>query len=143
MCPVAAITITVETSEMTIMAVRKFCITPHESMSPTVVGMNIIGIMYMRNLPVSLTADSLIVPVHSAVKSMSMPYMLPGIGRGITLFSSSPKSDMAIIISNCMIYFIFSLFPFCEFPFFAGLSSVLLKKLKNFPGCGERCRFSC
>ena len=106
MCPVAAMTSTVDMSDIAIIAVRNSCMTPHASMSPTVVGMNIMGIMYMRNLPVSFTADSLMAPVHSAVNSMSMPYMLPGIGKGIVLFSNSPRSDIASIISNCFIYFI-------------------------------------
>ena len=91
---------------MTIIAVKKFCMISHESMSPTVAGINIMGIMYIRNLPVSFTAESFIIPVHNAVKSMSMPYMLPGMGSGMTLLSNSPKSDIASIISNCIMYFI-------------------------------------
>lgn len=113
MRPVAAMTMTVVTSEMTIIAVKKFCMIPHESMSPTVVGINIMGIMYIRNLPVSFTAESFITPVHNAVKSMSMPYMLPGMGSGMTLFNNSPKSEIASIISNCIIYFIL-LFGYCR-----------------------------
>mgnify|MGYP003318495428 CR=1 FL=1 len=99
-CPVKAITSTVDMSEITIMAVRNSCMTLHDSSSPTVAGINIIGIIYIRNLPVSFTADSFITPQHSAVNSMTMPYMLAGIGNGIILFNNSPTSDIAMIISN-------------------------------------------
>jgi hypothetical protein len=56
-------------------------------------------------LPVSFTADSFINPVHNAVKSITMPYMLAGMGKGIMRFNNSPISEMAIIISNWTMYF--------------------------------------
>ena len=64
------------------------------------------GIRYMRNLPASLTMFSFMSPVHRPVKSIIIPYMLAGTGRGITLLSNSPTSDIAKIISNCTMYFI-------------------------------------
>ena len=105
MCPDASITNTVESSDMTIIAVRKFCITSQDSSRPTVAGMNIIGIICMRKCPVSLTDESLTTPMQSAVKRMSIPYMLAGTGSGMVRLSSSPNSEIASIISNCLMYF--------------------------------------
>ena len=74
--------------------------------SLTVAGMNIIGIICTRKWPVSLTAESFMTPVHSAVKRIAMPYMLAGMGSGMMRLSSSPMSDIARMISNCIMYFI-------------------------------------
>ena len=60
----------------------------------------------MRLLPASLTIESFMTPVHKAVKSIIIPYMLAGMGSGMSLLSSSPTSDIARIISNCIMYFI-------------------------------------
>ena len=106
MCPVAAITSTVDMTEITIMAMMNSCITSHDSMSPTAGGMNINGIIVMSSLPVSFTADSLMTPVHSAVNSIVIPYMLAGIGSGIMRFSISPMKEIASIIPNWVMNFI-------------------------------------
>lgn len=90
----------VETSEMTIIAVRKLCISFHFSSSPTVAGMNIIGNICTRKWAVSFTAGNFIAPVHNAVNSITMPYMLAGMGSGIMWLSNSPMSEMARMIVN-------------------------------------------
>ena len=72
-CPDAANTVTVDNSEITIMATRNSFITPHDSMSFTLGGMNISGIMYIKNLPVSFTADNFMSPVDSAANIITIP----------------------------------------------------------------------
>ena len=111
MCPAAPITAMVDTMDITMIATMNSCIISHDSISPTAGAMNMSGIIIMRNLPVSRTCESFSTPVHRAVKSMSMPYMLAGIGSGITLLRSSPTNDIRSIIPNCRMYFmVLSLF---------------------------------
>lgn len=83
-------------------------------MSPTAGAMNMSGIIDMRNFPHSFTALSLMMPVHSAVKSIAIPYMLAGIGSGMRLLRISPIKDIATIMANCFMYFIALLFSSCK-----------------------------
>ena len=114
MCPDAAITVTVETSVMAMSAVRNPCMVSQESSNPTAAGTNMTGNIDMRNMPASFTADTFMTPVQSAVKRIAIPYMLAGTGRGMSLLSSSPASDIARIISNCIMYFIGVSFAFAK-----------------------------
>ena len=46
---------------------------PQVSSSPTAAGINITGMMSMRNLPASRTEDSFTIPVHRASSISSRP----------------------------------------------------------------------
>ncbi len=59
--------------DITIIAVRNSCITPQASINPTVGGININGNIYIKNLPVSFTADKGNTSVASAVNSITIP----------------------------------------------------------------------
>lgn len=109
MCPVAAITAMVLTKEIAIIATRNSFILSQLSNKPTPGAINISGIIKIRNLPASLTADNFMAPVHSRANKIIIPYMLAGMGRGIKRFKISPTNDIASIISNCIIYFIVAL----------------------------------
>ena len=63
---------------------RRDCFTEsHESNSPTAAGINMTGITAMRKLLVSLISFTFIHLSCNAVKRITMPYILAGMGRGI------------------------------------------------------------
>ena len=72
----------------------------HESMSPTAAGMNITGMMAMRNVLVSRISVTFIHFIIKQMNSNTIPYILAGIGSGMKKWSSSPMKVKAIIMMN-------------------------------------------
>jgi hypothetical protein len=52
-------------------------------MIPTADGMKSIGMISIKKFPTSLIWCNLTTPMQSRMNNNIMPYMLPGIGRGI------------------------------------------------------------
>ena len=69
--------------------------------------MNITDILLIRYSAVSSTASSFTKPVSSRKKSISIPMMLPGMGRPVASLTRSPHRAMAQMSPNCFRYFNF------------------------------------
>lgn len=81
--------------------------TSHDSSKPTADGINISGIISMRKLEVSLMCSTFKNPVQRLKNNSIIPYMLLGIGSGMRKCKISPTKENAIMIKNCLMYFIF------------------------------------
>lgn len=82
----------------------------NEIINPTPAGINIIGIISIRNFEVLLTWSIFMILNIKARSISTNPYTLPGTGRGINILSISPINDINNIIKNSWIFFIFSPF---------------------------------
>ena len=80
--PVTTITTIVEIMVITHIGKRIGCNVLHLVINPTPAGINIIGIISIKNLPVSFTESSLMKPNNNPLNINSIPYVLAGMGNG-------------------------------------------------------------
>ena len=107
--PVTIITTTVVITVIRMIGTHTGFSMPQAVSNPTPAGINITGMISMRNSAASLTCSSLIMCVPSAISMITSPYTLAGTGSGIRTCNASPIADISKIIQNCLTYFIFSL----------------------------------
>ena len=103
-------TVMMTTTVMTLTGTSTGLSVPHDDIRPTPAGMNMTGMISMRNLPTLFTSSSLRILVCRQINMITIPYILAGIGSGTMYLSISPIKDMARIIRNCFKYFIFFVF---------------------------------
>ena len=108
--PEASMTVMMTTTVMTLTGTSTGLSVPHDDIRPTPAGMNMTGMISMRNLPTLFTSSSLRILVCRQINMITIPYILAGIGSGTMYLSISPIKDMARIIRNCFKYFIFFVF---------------------------------
>lgn len=82
-----------------------------EKITPTEGAMNMIGIIFTKNCPVSFTWPIGMIPVLSATNINISPYTLAGMGSGRRYFTSSATNVTISIIQSWYIYFISILPP--------------------------------
>ncbi len=80
-------------------------------MSPTAAGINMGGMISIRNFPAVCTCSTLMIFRQRAASIRIRPYMLAGIGRGMTAYKISPRKVTKRMIPNSNSHFIF-LFSF-------------------------------
>ena len=71
--PVTAITATKTTTVTTLTGTNIGFSTPHDDINPTPAGINITGMISIKNFPVSFTASSFIIPNTSPANKRTIP----------------------------------------------------------------------
>ena len=85
--------------------IKTGCKICQDAIRPTPAGINITGMISMRNMPASFTEESGTSPDNRPINRITIPYILAGIGRGSRNFSASPAKEMPRMIKNCFTNF--------------------------------------
>ena len=108
------------------------CKLSQDWVSATPAGINITGIISIKNRAACFTCSIFTIPFHKHSKSKSNPYTLAGTGKGNSSFNSSPIAQNKSKIINCFKNFTLHHLKNQIFPFGHQLIIALCAKGVNF-----------